>query len=142
VVLVEDISEGVIYEKNGVKVTAFEVDHSPIYPAFGYRVEYAGKSVVISGDTRFSEHLIDNARGADVLVHEVIVPGLMGSSTAENLNSREVMKRVIDHHTTPEQAGEIFARVQPGLAMFTHIIPVIAKASDIMPAIRKTIQDE
>jgi ribonuclease Z len=137
VVLAEDISEGLIYEKNGVNVIAFEVDHSPIYPAFGYRVEYAGKSVVISGDTRFTEHLIEYARGADVLVHEVIVPGLMGPSPAENRNTLEVLKRVIDHHTTPEQAGEIFARVQPGLAVFSHIIPVTAKASDVIPTVRK-----
>jgi ribonuclease Z len=52
-----DIKEGVIFEKNGVKVTAFLVDHGPVKPAFGYRVDYGGHSVTLSGDTRFSENL-------------------------------------------------------------------------------------
>src|SRR5215831_14281706 len=51
VILAEDISEGVVYDKGGVKITAFEVDHTPVKPAFGYRIDYAGRSVVLSGDT-------------------------------------------------------------------------------------------
>jgi len=46
-----DIEEGVVFEEGGVKVTAFLVDHEPIVPAFGYRVDYRGRSVVLSGDT-------------------------------------------------------------------------------------------
>src|SRR5688572_8413052 len=70
----KDISEGVVYEKNGVKVTVFDVDHQPIKPAFGYRIDYAGRSVVLSGDTRFSENLIKFAKGTDLLIHEVVSP--------------------------------------------------------------------
>jgi ribonuclease Z len=44
-------------EKEGLKITAFEVDHTPVHPAFGYRIDYAGRSVVLSGDTRLSEKL-------------------------------------------------------------------------------------
>jgi ribonuclease Z len=134
IILAEDITEGVVYEKNNVKVTAFEVDHAPIQPAFGYRVDYAGRSVVISGDTRFSERLIHHAQGADVLVHEVIVPDLM---LARSPNIPEIMKRVIAHHTTPEEAAEIFRRVQPRLAVFTHIIPISASANDIIQPVCK-----
>ncbi len=135
VVLAEDITEGTVYQHNGVTVTAIEVDHSPIEPAFGYRIDYAGRSVVISGDTRFSEHLISCAMGADVLIHEVIV--------AELLRAREsthsgLMERVIAHHTTPEKAGEVFARVQPKLAVFTHVIPVTATEPDVFPPTRRT----
>jgi ribonuclease Z len=121
VVLAKDIEEGVIYERNGVKVTAFEVDHAPITPAFGYRMDYAGRSVTISGDTRYCENLIKHAKGTDVLLHEVIVPGTMRKRATAN---PEAMERVIAHHTTPEQAGEIFTRVKPRLAVYTHIIPV------------------
>jgi ribonuclease Z len=135
IVLAEDIAEGVIYENNGVKVTAFEVDHAPIEPAFGYRIDYAGRAVVISGDTRFSEHLISCAKGADVVVHEVIAADLMRANSQNNL---DVMERVIAHHTTPEQAGEIFNRIQPRLAVYTHIIPVNATAKDVIPQTRKT----
>ena len=66
-----DIHEGVVYEANGVKVTAFLVDHGNVKPAFGYRVDYGGHSVVLSGDTRPSENLVKHAQGVDLLVHEV-----------------------------------------------------------------------
>jgi ribonuclease Z len=134
-VLAQDIEEGIVCERNGVKVTAFEVDHAPIYPAFGYRVDYAGRSVVISGDTRFCENLVTHAKGADVLLHEVIVAQMMRSRPNAN---REAMENVIAHHTTPEQAGEIFTQVNPRLAVYTHIIPVTATAQDIIPPTRKT----
>src|SRR4029453_2170044 len=91
---------------------AFEVDHSPIKPAFGYRIDYGGRSVVLSGDTRFSENLIRFAQGVDVLVHEVIAAELQRSRASDP----ERAERVIAHHTTPEQAGEVFTRVKPKLA--------------------------
>lgn len=64
-----NVDEGVVYEKDGVKITAFEVDHKPTKPAFGYRIDYGGRSVVLSGDTGFSENLIQYAQGVDLLVH-------------------------------------------------------------------------
>ena len=60
-----------MYQANGVRVTAFLVDHGPVKPAFGYRVEYRQHSVVLSGDTRPSENLMKFAKGADLLIHEV-----------------------------------------------------------------------
>ena len=65
-----EITEGVVYERGGVKITAFEVDHAPIKPAFGFRIDYGGRSVVLSGDTRLSENLIRHAQAVDLLVHE------------------------------------------------------------------------
>ncbi|MFC1900996.1 MBL fold metallo-hydrolase [Chloroflexota bacterium] len=134
VVLTEDISEGVVYEYNGVKVTAIEVDHSPIYPSFGYRIDYAGHSVMLSGDTRFNENLIRQAQGVDVIVHEVIA--------ADTIRARsdysEPRERVIAHHTSEEQAGEVFTRVNPKLAVYTHIIPWNSPPESIIAATRKT----
>ncbi|MBN2075776.1 MAG: MBL fold metallo-hydrolase [Dehalococcoidales bacterium] len=135
VILAEDIEEGIIYDENGVSVTAFEVDHAPIKPAFGYRIDYIGRSAVICGDTRFSEHLISYATGTDVLIHEVIAPDLMRGRSGGN---SEAMERVIEHHTIPEKAGEVFARANPRLAVYSHIIPVTATADDIIPPTRKT----
>ena len=68
-VLSHDIEQGTVLESRGVKVTAFLVDHGPVTPAFGYRIDYGGHSVALSGDTRFSENLIKFAQGVDVLVH-------------------------------------------------------------------------
>src|SRR5260370_27890344 len=68
----KDIVPGVVYEANGVKVTAFEVDHGDeIKPAYGYRIDYRGRSVVLSGDTRSSQNVLKFATGADLLIHEV-----------------------------------------------------------------------
>lgn len=97
-----DIKQGVIYEAQGVRVTAFEVDHGPVSPAFGYRIDYGGRSVVLSGDTRFSTNLIKFAEGADLVVHEV----------ADSAN----------RHTTPEEAGKVFQQVRPQLAVYSHIL--------------------
>jgi ribonuclease Z len=74
VVLAKDIRQGVVYENGGIKVTAFLVDHVLVKPALGYRIDYAGHSIVLSGDTRYSENLVRFSEGADVLVHEVIDP--------------------------------------------------------------------
>jgi len=76
-VTVDEFSaDGVVYEKNGVRVTAFEVNHGDVIkPAYGYRIDFRGKSVVISGDTRFTENVIKYGSGVDVLIHEVGVAG-------------------------------------------------------------------
>ena len=134
VIEAKDISEGVVYEKNGVKVTAFDVDHEPIKPAFGYRIDYAGRSVVLSGDTRFSENLIKYAKGTDLLVHEVVSP----ESLKRAEYGEERSKIIINHHTTPEQAGELFTRVKPRLAVYSHIVLPSASEQDLIPPTRKT----
>jgi ribonuclease Z len=116
-----EIRQGAVYEKNGVKVTAFLVDHGPVRPAFGYRVDYHGHSVTLSGDTRFSENLIRFAEGTDVLIHEVIDPEAY-AQLRNSMNDPERAK-VIAHHTLPDQAGMIFSRVKPKLAVYSHIVP-------------------
>ena len=132
-ILAEDISEGVVLEKGGVKITAFEVDHKPVTPAFGYRVDYGGRSVVLSGDTRVSQNLIRHAQGVDLLVHEVAAAELMLRTTTRP----ERTKAVIDHHVTPEQAGEVFAKTKPRLAVYSHIVPPTATEQDLIPPTRK-----
>jgi ribonuclease Z len=135
-VLIEavDVSESVVYEKNGVVVTAFAVDHAPVNPAFGYRIDHAGRSVVLSGDTRYSENLIKFAKGADLLIHEVVSP----ESLKRAEYGEERMKAIVDHHTTPERAGEIFSLVKPKLAVYSHIVLPSATERDLIPPTRKT----
>jgi ribonuclease Z len=129
----EEIREGVVYDHQGVKVSTFEVDHGgEELPAFGYRVDYRGRSAVLSGDTTFNENLIRHARGADLLVHEVTAAA---GSAAENAAQ---LKRIASNHTTPQQAGEVFARVAPKLAVYNHLLLFGgAKAEDLIPATRK-----
>jgi ribonuclease Z len=113
--LTTDIKEGVVYEKDGIKVIAFLVDHRPVVPAFGYRIEYGGHSVVLSGDTRYSENLISHAKGTDLLVHEVAI-------APDSLKKTDPKYNILAHHTTPEQACKIFNIVKPKLAVYSHIV--------------------
>jgi ribonuclease Z len=115
--LAQEISEGSVLDKDGISISAFEVDHGgEDLPAFGYRIDYRGRAAVLSGDTTFNENLIEHARGADLLVHEVTA---VAGSAAEN---PEQLKRISSNHTTPQQAGEIFARVEPKLAVYNHLL--------------------
>lgn len=112
--LATEIQEGVVYEKNGVKVIAFLVDHYPVVPAFGFRIEFDGHSVVLSGDTRYSENLIKYAKGTDLLIHEVVI-------APDTLSKSDPKYNILAHHTTPEQAGKVFNEVKPKLAAYSHI---------------------
>ena len=121
-----DIRPGVVHDANGVKVTAFLVDHAPIEPAYGFRVDYRGRSVVLSGDTRPSPNLAEFATGADLLIHEVgrwkDDPALAGDPDApmSNALTRGQMRVIAAHHTDPVEAGRIFAKARPKLAVFSH----------------------
>lgn len=131
-VVSHDITQGVVLDEGGVKVTAFLVDHGPVKPAFGFRIDYRGHSVALSGDTRASENLIRFAQGVDVLVHEVIdADAFRARATPAN---REAMEAVIAHHTTPEQAGDVFSRIKPRLAVYSHA----SNSAAVMTQTRKT----
>ena len=134
VVVAKDIEQGVVYEHGGIKVTAFAVDHGLVKPALGYRIDFAGHSVVVSGDTRYSENLVRFSEGADVLIHEVIDPDTFRLKNPAA--SSERVQGIVAHHTTPEQAGKVFARVKPKLAVYSHIVP--GDTTDLIPLTRKT----
>jgi ribonuclease Z len=120
---VREIQQGPIYEENGVKVIAFEVDHGAVKPAFGYRIEYNGHSVVLSGDTKYSENLIKFAKGTDLLVHEVMI-------APDSLSKSDPVYNITQHHTTPRQAAQIFKEVKPKLAVYSHIVKLYGLTED------------
>jgi len=131
----EGAAARVVFDRDGLKILAFAVDHGPRTPAFGYRFEYAGRTAVFSGDCRPTPGLIVQAHGADVLVHEVVSPALLRRSSL--LNDPEAIERIIGHHTTAEEAGRIFALARPRLAVYSHIVPSMATAADLVPPTRK-----
>ena len=134
VINAHNINPGVAYEQSGIKITAIKVDHAPVEPAYGYRIDYNGRSVVLSGDTRTSENLIRAAEGVDLLVHEVVSPETFYRAGV----NPERTKSVIAHHVTPEQAGEVFARTKPRLAVYSHMVLPTATNDDLIPGTRKT----
>jgi ribonuclease Z len=113
---VTEFKEGVIYDQGGVKVTAIEVDHGELLtPAFGFRVDYAGRTATISGDTRFSENLIRKAQGSDLVVHQV-------AAARPELVAIPAFKAILSHHTQPAEAGVVFTRIKPKMAVYYHFV--------------------
>jgi ribonuclease Z len=140
-VVATDIREGLVYEANGVKVTAFLVDHGPVKPAFGYRVEFRGHSVALSGDTTPSDNLVKYSRGVDLLIHEIGQfkgdPALSGPLDERMPNSRQTRREAVAiraHHTDGVELGKLLARVKPKLAVFSHygVVP-----TETLPLIRQ-----
>jgi ribonuclease Z len=127
----EFAKEGVVYEKNGVRVIAFENHHGNVRPSFGYRVEYKGHSVVISGDTNYDENVIKHAADADLLIHEV------GTAPAVLIGSPDV-QTILPHHTPPKDAGTVFNKAKPKLAVYTHFVLFGATPDDVIAETRKT----
>jgi ribonuclease Z len=113
--------DGTVYQRNGLKVIAFEVDHgAAIKPAYGYRIEYRGRAAIISGDTRYNANVVQYGAGADLLIHEVAI-------VRPELASEPFIQRILAHHTTARhttarEAGRIFAHTKPKLAAYTHLV--------------------
>ncbi len=135
---VTEFKPGVVYEQGGVKVAAIEVDHGDLLkPAVGFRIDCAGRSVTISGDTRLRENLIQHATGTDLLIHQV-------AAVRERLLKNPVFKVILAHHTQPNEAGTPFTRVKPKLAAFYHFVllgtPAIAAVTEkeVFEMTRKT----
>jgi ribonuclease Z len=108
---VTEVEDGFIWRDGGVEIRDIEVDHRPVKPAFGYRVDYYGRSVAMSGDTRYSEAFIDAAKDVDLVIHEV--------SDASDAFLAEI---VMAHHTRADEAGRVFSQVSPKLAVYAHMV--------------------
>lgn len=118
------VHEGVVFDDGKVRVTAFAVDHRPVKPAFGYRFESGGKTIVVSGDTRPTPNLVKYARGADILVLEAYLPEWF-----EKVDKPEVAARLEHYHTSAEEAGRIAAESGVRTLVLTHLIPGNADAT-------------
>ena len=123
-VRVHEIRAGVVYEKEGVRVTAIAVQHGAWREAFGYRIDTADRSIVISGDTRPSEALIKAARGVDVLIHEVYPASRLAPEDRPGGNDWPRYCR--EYHTSDVELGQLAARIQPKILILDHIIRVRA----------------
>ncbi len=118
----------VIIDAHGVKVTAFLVDHRPVEPAVGYRFDYKGRSLVISGDTLPSETLRRQSARVDLLLHEALQPNMvrmLGDATRKGgrSNIARITTDILDYHTFPEEAARIAEDAGARQLVFYHTIP-------------------
>jgi ribonuclease Z len=114
--------------RNGLRVTMFRVDHDPVRPAVGYRFDFAGRSVVVSGDTAKSASLTEHAKGADLLFHEALQPDLISRASAVALRlgrerQSKLARDILDYHTSPVEAAEIARDAGVGELVLTHLVP-------------------
>lgn len=131
-----EFTGGTVFERNGVKVTAIKVFHGAlIEPAFGFKVEYRGHSVVLSGDTKYSKAVEEAATGSDLLIHEVAA---VAGDVAAVLASSASYRAILDHHTDPAEAGTLFAKARPKLAVFSHIVTPSSPPADAAEILRQT----
>jgi ribonuclease Z len=118
---VREIADGERLTFAELEVGAFEVDHRPVAPAFGFEFAARGRRLVFSGDTRPCAGLENAARGADLLLHEVFVhrdlPALRG------VRSAETVARVASYHTASSEVGRTAAAAGVGALVLTHIVP-------------------
>ena len=126
--LKSDDAAALVFARNGLKVLAFKVNHDPISPAYGYRFEYKGRVVVVSGDTAKSDNLAQHAAGADLLIHEVIVKNLLQFAAGNlekvgNVRRAKMSRDIITYHASPVEAAEVAAAAKAETLVFTHIVP-------------------
>lgn len=119
-----ETSPGVVYDQDGVKVTTFEVDHTPVKPAMAYRFDYKGQVVVVSGDTKKTQAMVDMAKNADILVHEVVNKQMteLGQRMVD-ARMQEMATEMLDYHTTTEEVAEIARDANVKKLVLTHFAP-------------------
>ena len=143
--------EGIILSDNGLRITAFLVEHDPVTPAYGYRFDYKGRSIVISGDTAYSTNLINYAKDVDLLFHEAISYEMMDINTEamtsfyETTNNdfyrfgADLFQHIEDYHTPFEQVAIVAKQSNAKKLIFYHVIPTPTKP---MNGLMKNIMTE
>jgi ribonuclease BN (tRNA processing enzyme) len=112
-----------VFERDGLRVSTTRVRHPPITHAYAYRFDAPDRSIVLSGDTTYSPELIALAKGADVLVHEVMHLGGLDRLLARVPNAPTLRKHLIDSHTTTEQLGHVAAEAGVKMLVLSHFVP-------------------
>jgi ribonuclease Z len=127
----------VVIDDGQVKVTAFKVDHAPVSPAVGYRFDYKGRSLVISGDTKPCNSLEKQSEGVDVLFHEALQPSMIkmihdqaGLSPSPSIS--KITADIPGYHTSPEDAARIAQRAGVERLVLYHILPPLPAVLNTM----------
>ena len=127
-----DLSSGtkVVYDKDGVKITAFNVSHAPVHAAFGYRIDYKGRSIAISGDTKYDPNIAIASKDVDVLFHEALnmemVKTMQAAAKANGVKGLEkILFDIQDYHTSPVDAAKIAKQADANDLVLYHIVPML-----------------
>jgi len=123
------VAPGVVLEENDLRITAFPVDHAPVEPAYGYRFDYRGRSVVVSGDGATSDTLTEAAKDADVLVRNVLAKHLVSlleevATESHRPRIAKIMSDIPSYHASPEEAARTANEAGVRLLVLSHLTPL------------------
>ena len=124
-----DLNNPIIYNENGLKITAFKVTHEPIEPALGYRFDYKGRSLVITGDSSYDENIALNSKNADVLIAEAQanhIINIMQKALLDQDPNQPLVKVLEDiktYHMTPMEAAKLANMANVKHLIFYHLTP-------------------
>ncbi|BBZ03696.1 ribonuclease Z [Mycolicibacterium chitae] len=121
---VHEYTEGPVWDREPVRITAAPTDHRPVEPTLGFRVDCEGTAVVLAGDTVPCAGLDDLSAGADALVHTVIREDLVNQIPMQRF------KDICDYHSSVQQAAATAARAGVGTLILTHYVPAIAPGQE------------
>jgi ribonuclease Z len=124
VAVVSEVSDGIVFEDGGVRVTAAPTDHAPVRPTVGFRVDQGDRSVVIAGDTVPCPGLDGLCRGADVLVHTVVRRDLIEAIGLPRVTD------ILDYHSSVEDAARTAAKGGVTTLVLTHLVPAPAPGTE------------
>jgi len=133
-VKVHEIRGGVVYQRDGVRVTAVPVDHGAWKHAFAYRIDTADRSILISGDTRPSETLVKAAAGIDILIHEVYSASRLRPE--DRPGGKDWPRYCRRYHTSDVELGTLAARIKPKLLVLDHIVRMGASDEELLAGVR------
>ena len=126
------IEAGLIHDENGLRIRAFPVDHSPVAPAFGYRFDYRGRSVVVSGDTVAAPSLAQAAEGADLLLSDALaehlILALARANEQANPRGAQILRDVLDYHAHTDDLVALAERAGVRQLALYHLVPAPANA--------------
>ena len=123
------IEPGVILEEGELKITAYVGEHPPIEPAVGYRFDYRGRSVVISGDSNVNDNTLKIVDGADLLLHDALslpTTSALANALGAAGQSRQsqIVTDVLDYHASTDSLVELGEKSNVGMVAFYHMVPV------------------
>lgn len=134
----------IIFNENDMVVTAFAVEHDPVEPAVGYRFDYKGRSIVVSGDTIKSANLIKHSKDVDLLFHEALAPHMVNKMKAAaieigNKRMEKIMHDILDYHATPVEAAESANEAGAKHLVLYHLAP--APPDIVLPYFAEGVKD-
>lgn len=118
----------VLLDDGDLKITAIRVEHAPIEPAFGYRIDYKDRSISISGDTIYQSRFVTASEGVDVMLHEALDKEMVeaiGTKLGERglKNPAKIFSDILDYHTDPEEAARAAQEAGAKSLVYYHIVP-------------------